>query len=220
MRTAGSIAGRAGGRSPTILQAGRNFYSKPLGWMSMISVSAVLAYCGGGVMFWLHAIYRGERGPAIDHLQHWVLDSTLGFLALTPIVFVLLPASLLRLGDDADRSSSRNLARYVLTVGTLFALVTGPGPFLHNTLVGQGTPLGDAATSVFGHDPDIAAHNAHAPEQSALTAGILQVAIGVPSYSLLTLASVMAVRAATRIGRREHDSWLTSSPRGGEAKWS
>ncbi len=91
---------------------------------------------------------------------------------------------------EVNRSRGGRLPRYVEAVGTLFALVTGPGPLLHNTLVGQGTPLADAATPVFGHEADIAAHREHAHEQSALSAGILQVAVGVPSYSLLTLASV------------------------------
>lgn len=201
MRDTSSIDGHRHRRNGSFLKAVRAFYSRPLAWAAMIAVSAALAFGGGGLMFWLHAIYRAERGPAIAHGQHWLLDSTLGFVALTPVVFVLLPAALRALGSKQEKLRGRRLGFFVATVGTLFALVTGPGPLLHNTLVGQGTPLADAATSVFGHDPAIAAHNEHAKEQSALSSGVLQVAVGVPAYSLLTLASVLAVRTATRARR-------------------
>jgi hypothetical protein len=192
-------------QSGSYLKAVRSFYSRPLAWVAMLAVSATLAFVGGGLMYWLHAVYRAEQGPAIAHGQHWLLDSTLGFVALTPVVFILLPAVLWALGNGSGHLRGRRLALFVATVGTLFALVTGPGPFLHNTLVGAGTPLADAATSLFGHDPAIAAHHEHAVEQSALSSGILQVAVGVPAYSLLTLSSIVAVRAVTRIRRRDAD---------------
>lgn len=183
----------------------RAFYSRPLGWGATIFVSAVLSYVGGGLMYWLHAIYRGEQGPAINHGQHWGLDSTLGFVALTPIVFLLLPAVLWSLGRRGSREGRLRVGLYVVVVGTLFALVTGPGPLLHNALVGEGTPLADAATSVFGHDPDIAEHQAHAPERSAFAEGVLQVAVGIPAYSLLTLAAILVVRATVGARRRDEE---------------
>lgn len=179
------------------------FYSRPLGWGAAICVSAMLSYVGGGLMYWLHAIYRGEQGPAIDHWQHWALDSTLGFVALTPIVFLLLPLVLWSLRRSGGRV---RVGLYVVMVGTLFALVTGPGPLLHNTLVGKDTPLADAATSVFGYDSEIAEHQAHTAERSAFTEGVLQVAVGIPAYSLLTLAAIMLVRAAVRTRRPENVS--------------
>ncbi|MDP8961295.1 MAG: hypothetical protein M3N32_06765 [Actinomycetota bacterium] len=43
-------------------------------------------------MLWLHAIHRGEKGPAINHWFHWLLDSTLGFLPLTPVLFFIPPS--------------------------------------------------------------------------------------------------------------------------------
>ena len=205
MRHVGSIRPPRHRPKGSLLQAVRAFYSRPLAWVAMVLVSATLAYCGGGLMFWLHAIYRAERGPAIAHGQHWLLDSTLGFVALTPVVFVLLPAALWALGAQGGHLRGPRLTLYVATVGTLFALVTGPGPLLHNTLVGHGTPLADAATSIFGHDPAIAAHHEHAMEQSAWSSGVLQVAVGVPAYSLLTLASVLAVRTVTGVRRRNPD---------------
>ena len=46
---------------------------------------------------------------------------------------------------------------------------------------------------------------AGAPERSAFTEGVLQVAVGVPVYSLLTLASICVVRWVVRpsAGRRD-----------------
>lgn len=183
----------------------RAFYSRPLGWGAMIFVSATLAYVGGGLMFWLHAIYRGEQGPAIDYWQHWFLDSTLGILALTPAVFFLLPIVLWRLGGRGQSRSGVRVGLYVVMVGTLFALVTGPGPLLHNAIAGAGTPLADVATDVFGHDPDIARQHAHAPDRSPFVEGLLQVAVGIPAYSLLTLASIFVVRKVVRARRRDGD---------------
>jgi hypothetical protein len=169
------------------------FYSRPIAWVGALIVSVVLAYVGGAMMFWLHAIYRQEHGPAIGHLQHWFLDSTLGFVALTPVVLVLLPAALWVRRHEARRNGVR-LGIYVLVVGTLFAFITGPGPFLHNTLVGADTPLANLATRLFGHDPGVASHAAHAKDNSAVSEGILQIAVGIPLYSLLTHAAVSAIR--------------------------
>ena len=192
----------------------RAFYARPLAWGAALFVSATLAYAGGGIMFWLHAIYRGEQGPAIGHWQHWLLDSTLGFVALTPVVLVLLPLVWWLLGRRDGGRRAVPIGVYVAIVGTLFSLVTGPGPLLHNAIAGAGTPLANAATDVFGHDPDIAHHHADAPERSAFTEGVLQVAVGIPAYSILTLASIVAVRSATGRRRRpeaDSDPMLTAS---------
>lgn len=190
----------------------RAFYSRPLGWGAMIFVSATLAYAGGGLMFWLHAIYRGEQGPAIDYWQHWFLDSTLGFLALTPAVFFLLPIVLWRLGRRGQSSSGVRVGLYVVMVGSLFALVTGPGPLLHNAIAGAGTPLANVATDVFGHDPDIARQHAHAIERSPFVEGVLQVAVGIPAYSLLTLSSIFVVRQVVAARRRDGDGAAKREP--------
>lgn len=181
----------------------RAFYSRPLGWGAMLFVSAALAYAGGGVMFWLHGIYRGEQGPQIGYVQHWFLDSTLGFVALTPAVLLLLPFVLWRLHRREQGGRSVSVGVYVLIIGTLFALVTGPGPVLHNAIAGADTPLADVATDVFGRDPDIAAQHSHSLEDSPISASLLQIAVGVPAYSLLTLASVLGVRRV--VGARRAD---------------
>lgn len=197
----------------------RAFYTRPLAWGAALFVSATLAYAGGGIMFWLHAIYRGEQGPAIDYWQHWLLDSTLGFVALTPAVFVLLPLVWWVLGRHDVRRRAAPIGVYVAIVGTLFSLVTGPGPLMHNAIAGAGTPLANAATDVFGHNPDIAYQHADAPERSAFTEGVLQVAVGIPAYSILTLASIVVVRSATGRRRRQPEAeaepqLVTSAPQG------
>lgn len=197
-----SVTDRTGGEAK-LAQVLRAFYSRPLGWGAMLAVSAALAYAGGAVMFWLHAIYRGEQGPAIGYWQHWFLDSTLGFVALTPAVFLLLPTVLWRLSRRKGSKGRARVGLYVVIVGSLFALVTGPGPVLHNAIAGAETPLADLATDVFGRDPDIARQHAHAPARSPVTGGLLQVAVGIPVYSLLSVASILAVRKVVGARRRD-----------------
>lgn len=191
--TPGSVQGRQEGQL-------RSFYSDRLGWTALFATSFLLAYGGGAVLFWLHAIHRGEHGPAISDWSHWLLDSTLGFVALTPILFFILPTALwiLARGDGGRRI---RLWAYVAVVGTIFTLVTGPGPLLHHTIAGHGTWLADLATVVFGHDAETAERNMHAMERSQLTEGLLQVAVGLPVYIGLTGFALRLLRARTA-GRR------------------
>lgn len=176
----------------------RSFYSRPLSWLGVLVTSAALTYVGGGVMFWFHAIFRGEQGPAIGDVQHYLLDATLGFVALTPLVGLIVPATvpLVRRRGVAGRQVST--AGFVVVIGLVFGVATGPGPLLHNQIVGGGTWLGDHAEAAFGHDSSVAARNADAPHRSALTEGALQVAVGVPVYILSALAAVTGVRALAR----------------------
>ena len=196
-----TLAARAQASARSWRQVLRAFYSRPLAYGAAVFVSAILAYAGGGIMFWLHAIYRGEDGPPISHWQHWLLDSTLGFVALTPVVLVLLPAVLWTLGWQGRKADGVRVGAYVLVVGLLFALVTGPGPLLHNAIAGAGTPLADLATDVFGRDPRMERHQSEIPERSAFTEGAIQVAVGIPVYSLLTLASIAVVRRVAQTAR-------------------
>ena len=181
----------------------RSFYGETLGWASLFLTSFLLAYGGGAVMFWLHAIYRGERGPAISDWSHWLLDSTLGFVALTPVLFFILPAALWVL-TRGDGSRRLGLWSYVAVVATAFTLVTGPGPLLHNSIAGHGTWLADLATRVFGHDSQIAERNMHAMEHSHLTEGVLQIAVGFPVYVALAWLALRLVKAMTRRGVERH----------------
>ncbi len=163
----------------------------------LVVTSVLLTYGGGVVMFWLHAIYRGEQGPAINDVSHWFLDSTLGFVALTPVIFFLI-ASAGRLTRATDRPGYRRLAFYAVLLGTSFALVTAPGPALHNFIAGEGKPLANWATDLFGHDAAVAARALTAEPRSHVIEGVLQVAVGFPVYIAISwLAAHLA--AATRI---------------------
>ena len=130
----------------------RSLYERPLGWIALVVSSAFLTYVGGAVMFWFHAIVRGEHGPAIDHVHHWLLDATLGFVALTPVLAVILPVAVWLAGAARSPRARVRLPVYVLGVAVLFTLTTGPGPLLHNVVAGAGTPLADLATRLFGQN--------------------------------------------------------------------
>jgi hypothetical protein len=180
-----------------------SFYADRLGWSALLLTSFLLTYGGGAVMFWLHAIYRGERGPAINNWSHWLLDSTLGFVALTPVLFLVLPGGLwiLARGDGSRRLA---LWSYAVLVGAMFTFVTGPGPLLHNAIAGQGTWLADLATTVFGHDAEIAERNMHAMTHSHLSEGLLQIALGLPVYVGLAWLALGIVK--TIAGRRSRSA--------------
>lgn len=196
--SAASLRDRAARTGKATRQTIRAFYSRPLAWAALLVTSALLAYGGGGVMFWFHAIYRGEQGPAINDVAHWFFDSSLGFLALTPALFLILPAALWAL--ERARVGSRRLkgAVYVLLVGVLFGVVTGPGPLLHNALVGEDSALGRMAVAVFGYDPAVAARSVEVASSSALSSVVLQVLVGIPVYVVCGLLALAAIRAMTR----------------------
>lgn len=170
----------------------RAFYAQPLARRTLIATSVLLTYVGGGAMFWLHAIHRGERGPAINHWFHWLLDSTLGFVALTPVLVVILPIALYCVGLVRRRPRA-TLALYAVAVGMLFSVATAPGPLLHAVVAGAGTPLAEAATEVFGQDAAVAAGSVHAASHTALGSVLAQLAVGLPVYVVL---SWMAMRIA------------------------
>ncbi len=150
----------------------------------MVATSILFTYGGGVVMFWFHALYRGEQGPAISDMAHWFLDSTLGFVALSPVIFFLIPAAG-RLIVSMDPPRYLHMAFYALLVGASFAFVTGPGPALHNLIAGEGKPLADWATDVFGRNAAVASRALEAQPRSHATEGLLQVAIGIPVYVVL-----------------------------------
>jgi hypothetical protein len=176
----------------------RAFYARPIGWFALIATSILLAYGGGGAMFWFHAIYRGEAGPAINNWWHWAFDSTLGFVALTPALFLILPGALWALGKTHIASERMRAAAYVVLVGVLFGVATGPGPLFHDTLVGRDAPLGRLAVRIFGFDPGAAAHVAGAHSHSFVTEGFLQIVVGVPVYMVAGLLALAVVRAFGR----------------------
>lgn len=180
-------------------QGVRAFYSRPLGWLALFVTSAALAYGGGGVMFWFHAIYRGEDGPPINDWAHWFFDSSLGFIALTPALFLILPGALWAVNRAGLRTGPLKAAVYVGAVGVLFGVATGPGPFIHDTLVGREAPLGKLAVDVFGRDPEVAARVAHT--HSTLSEMVLQVVVGVPVYIASGVIALWLVRLLARRAR-------------------
>jgi hypothetical protein len=192
---AASMKLRASETRRAAAQGVRAFYSRPIGWAALITTSLVLAYGGGGAMFWFHAIYRGEAGPPINNWWHWAFDSTLGFVALTPALFLILPGALWALGRTKIASERLKAAVYVVLVGVLFGVATGPGPLFHDTLVGRNAPLGKLAVRIFGFDAGAAAHSAGAHTHSAVTEGFLQIIVGVPVYMVAGLLALGLIRA-------------------------
>jgi hypothetical protein len=178
------------------------FYSRPIAWIACLATSLTMAYAGGAAMFWVHAIQRGEAGPAISDVAHWFLDSTLGFVGLTPAVFVLLPAAMAVTKRLAARSVRARLAAFVTVTGIGFAVLTVPGPAAHGIIAGQNTPLAQAAEQVFGDDPTIAARNARAADHSAVSEGLVQLLVGVPVYLMCAGLALVAVRTGVKVARR------------------
>jgi hypothetical protein len=87
-----------------------------------------------------------------------------------------------------DRVSS---IAYAMVGGVLFGLATAPGPILHDALVGRGTWVANHVTMLIG--------NAGAPTTPGtdiphITSICWQVAVGTPTYMLLTGLSLWTVR--------------------------
>jgi hypothetical protein len=160
--------------------------------------SAILTYGANVVIFWFHAIYRGEQGPPISDVLHWLLDSTLAWVALTPLLFFLLPGALYILRRSQNRGSLGKATAYVVVVAVAFGLATGPGPLLHDKVVGAYSPLGRLVGEWLPHDSAVAARNATASEHSPLTEGLLQVLVGVPVYIVAGLSALTVLRALAR----------------------
>lgn len=194
--TAAGLKQRAGRARKGSAQSIQAFYSRPLGWGALLVTSVFLAYGGGGVMFWLHAIYRGENGPPIPDVWHWLFDSTLGFVALTPVLFFILPAALFAVGRIRVRTL--RAGAYVGLVGVLFGVMAGPGPLLHGALVGRESFLGRLAVDLFGRDPAVAARNAEAVAHTPVSSVVAQLAVGIPVYAAFALLALVTVRAVAR----------------------
>jgi hypothetical protein len=179
----------------------RSFYQQPVAWLALFVSSAVLTYGGGAVLFWFHAIVRGEAGPAIDNVHHWLLDATLGFVALTPVLAVILPVALWSTSRGQGAGARVRLRVYVAAVATLFTAFTGPGPLLHNAVAGAGTPLAELAMKLFGDDMG-AAHAVSGHGPSALSESLLQIGVGLPVYLTCTWLALQFTRLTVRTARR------------------
>jgi hypothetical protein len=172
------------------------YYRTRMAWFGLFVTLLVVAYAGGAIMFTLHSVVLGEMGPAISPVEHWALDSTLGFVGLGPVVALIVPLA----ATGAVRLSGTVRPRYYALIGgILFALAATPGPIAHDLLVGRGTWLANKVTVLLGGPVVAHAHGDEIPQTVSMGA---QLIVGVPSYILLMWASLTLVRAIT-VPRRE-----------------
>lgn len=183
----------------------REFYADPLAWAGLAVCTLVLTYGGGAILFWFHAIYLGEGGPAISPYLHWALDSTAGFLGLTPAIGLIIPIAAwtaMTPGPGGARLGRVRPIRFAFVGGVLLALVTAPGPLIHDNFLARGTWLGEHITHLWGGPQYVSTHVHHEVEANPLFEMGQQVVAGIPTYVPLTFVALMLARAMNRIGRR------------------
>jgi hypothetical protein len=183
----------------------RDFYSDRLGRIALLVSALFLTYVGGVVMFILHAQILGELGPSILPVEHWAIDSTLGFIGLTPAAALIIPG-VVRFASAPRRraydvSGRLQTVRYALVGGALFALATAPGPIAHDLLVGRGTFLANHATALLNGGAPAMAGMEMSDIPLSVSIGT-QILVGFPTYALLMWVSLVAVRALVRARRR------------------
>ncbi len=173
------------------LRALASYYRDPLSWVVLAVTTVVLCYVGGLVLFWYHSVELGEGGPQISWPAHWLLDSTFAFVALTPVLAVILPAAA---WGARWLAGSRPILPWVYAAlaGLLFALVTTPGPIAHNLIVGRGTWVAARVTEMIG---DPSAPLRPSTEYSPLVELTQQLGAGLPLYIALMGLTVVALRA-------------------------
>ena len=160
----------------------RDFYADRRSGLALLVSAIILIYGGGAVLFWFHAIYLGEGGPAVSPWLHWALDSTAGFIGLIPPIAVILPVAA-RAGTPA---------RFAVTGGVLLAFATAPGPLLHDTLVARGTFVADRVERLFGRGYEPTGEPQELP---LLVEAIQQVGAAIPVYvTLFALAWLLVHR--------------------------
>lgn len=159
-------------------------------------------------MFWYHSYMLGEGGPAISPYLHWFIDSTVGLVGLTPVLFVILPIAARAAWDAAPAQAhdgSGNLVKgsvrpvsFMAAGGILFALATAPGPIVHDNLVGRGTWLAARITDLWGDGRPLTPHHRYPPITSVLT----QEAFGLPLYpaiiGVLLVVGSLLMKSANR----------------------
>ncbi|MCE7007852.1 hypothetical protein LWC34_34280 [Kibdelosporangium philippinense] len=161
------------------------FYRDPLARVTLLVTSLLLCYVGGAAMFYVHAILFNEGGPAISPYLHWALDSSFGFIALTPIIAVLLPLAVWLIRD-------RPRWLFPLVLGVLFAVITIPGPLAHDMFVARGTPIAAFVTHHWG-DPSIIMQPP--TEYTAVAKMTHQFLGGLPVYLALSTVAYVSIRA-------------------------
>jgi hypothetical protein len=175
-----------------------DYYRRRTAWLSLVVTSIALCYVGGAAMFWFHAVALNEGGPAISWYAHWLLDSTVGFIALTPALFLILPFATWAAVHLAGERVGRRPLFYVAITGFLFALLTVPGPLVHDLLVARGTWLANTATQLIGDPSRVLPPGHQYPLAADLTS---QFGFGVPTYVLMAAVALGIVRWIT--GRRQ-----------------
>lgn len=191
-----------------MLRLVKEFYRQPFAWLLLVVSDVTLVYGGGAAMFWYHSYLLGEGGPAISPYLHWFIDSTVGIVGLTPVLFVILPIAARVAWDAAPahphegaekivKGSVRPIT-FMAVGGLLFALATAPGPIVHDNLVGRGTWLAARITEWWGDGRPLTPNHHYPPITSVLT----QEAFGLPLYpailgALLVLGTVL-MRAVNR----------------------
>lgn len=182
-------------RPRTYLQVVRSFYADRIGLVGALACAVVLVYAGGAAMLWFHSMYLGEGGPGISPWVHWALDSTAGLFGLTPLILLIIPVA-------AAASSAVDHPRVTVPVfatitGTLLAVVTAPGPLLHDALIGRGTWMAARVTEWFGNEH---LHATGEPQDLSIPLRMLQqIAAGIPIYVALSLMALSVIRGIHRV---------------------
>lgn len=167
------------------------YYRDPLSWKVLAITSVVLCYLGGLVLFWFHSVELGEGGPQIAWYAHWLLDSTFGFIALTPALVLILPLSTW-MAQSLAGSARMVPWLHAAVGGVLFALVTTPGPIAHDHLVGRGTYIAARVTDLIG---DPTAPLTPVTDYPPVVTMSQQLGAAMPLYLVLMGLTVLAVRS-------------------------
>jgi len=188
-----TLASRALAAGREFARACVSYYREPLSWLALGVTSVILCYGGGAAMFWFHSEHLGEGGPNIPWYVHWLLDSTFGFLALTPALVLILPLASLVVGSTAGRLAPRAVpAAFAVLAGVVFAFVTTPGPVAHDLFVGRGTWIATQATQLWGQ-PGVPLTPVH--HYSLLAKMTQQLGFGLPVYVILMGLAVLVIRS-------------------------
>jgi hypothetical protein len=188
----------SGTAAPLSVRGFVDFYRDPASQFALLVTAGTMCYVGGAAMFWFHAIYLDEGGPAIGWAAHWLLDSSFAFVALTPVLAVIIPLAAWLARSVAPASARLIPWLYAVAGGVGFALVTTPGPIAHDLIVGRGTWVADRATELVG---DPAAPLAPVADYPPLAAMSQQLGAGVPLYVLLMALTVLLLRPLLRPAR-------------------
>ncbi|GAA4697988.1 hypothetical protein GCM10023263_39140 [Phytohabitans rumicis] len=171
-----------------------DFYRDPASRLALLVTALTMCYIGGIAMFWFHAIYLDEGGPAISWVAHWLLDSSFAFVALTPALALIMPFAAW-VARAVPASASLVPWVYAAVGGAAFALVTTPGPIAHDLVVGRGTWVADRATDLVG---DSSATLPPVADYPPLAAMAQQLGAGVPLYITLMALTVVLLRLLLR----------------------